>query len=240
MQQEQNHIALPRLIGTFHRQEWGGRKNDTAIPMGEVEFDATDWILDMPYEDLMAVEDDEQSSDAIGLAHVQWDGPHRVEIVDAICDFFGVNEISMITNAMQLEKRIQYPRASKPVTADPGRSFIEQVAGLSKWDTDDDEGNRVSECEAPSEGWLDSHVCLMDLIDQARTICRNSATGEGASNLPTLSQQARSTIIGALRLLQRECGLEEGDPIHDLITDEGRHQPMTLAEIDALCEAINS
>lgn len=48
--------------------------------------------------------------------------------------------------------------------------FVEQVARLRLWDWSDNDGNLVSECEEPAEGWLDSHVSLMELIESARTI----------------------------------------------------------------------
>lgn len=51
---------------------------------------------------------------------------------------------------------------------DEALQFVDQVAGLSIWDYDKNDGSTYLECEEPSEGHMDSHCCLMALIEQAR------------------------------------------------------------------------
>lgn len=87
-----------RITGTLIKQVWGGRKNDQAIEVGRVEFDATDHILLMPPEEIRALEDHDESSDAVGQAHYVWEGPTEVEITDSICRFFGVDAVAEITD----------------------------------------------------------------------------------------------------------------------------------------------
>lgn len=48
--------------------------------------------------------------------------------------------------------------------------FVQQVAGLSIWSYDQDDGSPYQECERPSEGFLDSHCTLMENIEAARRI----------------------------------------------------------------------
>lgn len=48
---------------------------------------------------------------------------------------------------------------------DEALKFVDQVANLDIWDYDD-----TNECERPSEGFLDSHCCLMGLIQDARGV----------------------------------------------------------------------
>ncbi|WP_341744733.1 hypothetical protein [Azonexus hydrophilus] len=48
--------------------------------------------------------------------------------------------------------------------------FVEQIAGLSIWDYGKNDGTPYKECEYPSDGHVDSHCCLMDLVEQARLI----------------------------------------------------------------------
>lgn len=48
--------------------------------------------------------------------------------------------------------------------------FVDQIAGLSIWDHDQNDGAPYEECEEPEEGYLDSHRCLMNLVEQARLI----------------------------------------------------------------------
>ena len=97
-----------RIIGTIIKQKWGGRKEDQAIDVGEGEFDATDAILLMDYDDLINVEDNDESSDSIGTDHIPWDGPHTVRITDSICAFFGVNAIGEITR-----ENFEYVRSAR-------------------------------------------------------------------------------------------------------------------------------
>ena len=48
--------------------------------------------------------------------------------------------------------------------------FVHQVGALSIWDYDQNDGTRYQECDEPVDGFLDSHTCLMDLIEQARNL----------------------------------------------------------------------
>lgn len=99
---------LPRVLGTFFKQVWGGRKNDLALPVGAVPFDATKAVLALPIEELRALEDHDYSTDAIGQAHIEWDGPFGVEIEDSLAKFFGVDAVSEITEQMLAAKRVLY------------------------------------------------------------------------------------------------------------------------------------
>jgi hypothetical protein len=93
-------ITNRRIEGVFTKQSWGGRKGNDPIHAGEEEFDATDYVLNLPYDEVLEIRDNRESSDTIGTAHIQWDGPHEVEIVDSICEFFGVAELGNITQEM--------------------------------------------------------------------------------------------------------------------------------------------
>lgn len=90
-------FSTRRIIGNFTKQAWGGRKGDDAIHCGEEEFDATRYVLSMPHKDVVQIRDNNDNSDSIGTAHVNWVGPHEVEIVDSICDFFGVSKVDEIS-----------------------------------------------------------------------------------------------------------------------------------------------
>jgi hypothetical protein len=89
-----------RITGVFTKQNWGGRKGNDPIHAGEEEFDATDYVLNMPYDEVLEIRDNRESSDAIGTAHIQWNGPYEVDIVDSICEFFGVGQLDDITPEM--------------------------------------------------------------------------------------------------------------------------------------------
>lgn len=90
-------FSTRRITGNFTKQAWGGRKGDDAVYCGEEEFDATRYILSMPYQDVIRIRDNNETSDNIGMAHVSWVGPHEVEIADSMCEFFGVSKLEEIS-----------------------------------------------------------------------------------------------------------------------------------------------
>lgn len=90
-------FSTRRIMGDFTKQRWGGHEGNDAISAGEVRFDATLHIMSMPYEQVIGIRDDYDTSDHIGQAHVEWAGPCRVAIVDSMCDFFGVSKLNEIS-----------------------------------------------------------------------------------------------------------------------------------------------
>jgi hypothetical protein len=93
------------IVGRFDKQRWTGPKEDRAESIGEVEFDATDYILSMPLTELRQVKDCSESSDAIGTEHVDHDGPFSVYIEQAICEFFEVQAVADITPQLRQRAR---------------------------------------------------------------------------------------------------------------------------------------
>jgi len=99
-----------RILGTFTKQVWGGRKGDDAIFVEDVEFDATDAVLRMSLDELQALEDQSESTDALGLEHVSWNGPHSVAIVDSIVDYFGDELENLTDEALRYARNRANPR----------------------------------------------------------------------------------------------------------------------------------
>ena len=63
------------------------------------------------------------------------------------------------------------PEPATPDVKNPYTLFVERVADLHIWDHDQENGNPYEELdEPPSDGYLDSHTCLMNLIETARKI----------------------------------------------------------------------
>ena len=89
----QNHTNR-RINGTFYKQAGSG-SNDL-VALDAIEFDATDMVLLMSNEEFDRVSDNDESSDAIGLAHVEHNGPFYVHIVNEMLAFFGASDFSEI------------------------------------------------------------------------------------------------------------------------------------------------
>ncbi len=93
------------IIGTFLKQAWE-QPGDRLVTLGSMTFNATDFVLSMPLEWLHELEDHQYSTDELGAEFIEHDGPFEVEIVDSICAFFGVDDLSDVDQTM-LEKQRQ-------------------------------------------------------------------------------------------------------------------------------------
>ena len=90
-------LTQRRIECDFLKQIWGGRKGDTAIEVGDETLDVTDYVLSLPYERFIAIKDNDESSDEIGRAHTDWDGPCEATLKDSILAYFGVEELGDVT-----------------------------------------------------------------------------------------------------------------------------------------------
>ena len=91
-------ITNRRIVGEFTKQQWCGRKDDLAMFVEDVEFDATDAVLTMTLEEIQMLEDGSENTDELGRGHVQHDGPCEVAVVESILAFFGVDELHKLTD----------------------------------------------------------------------------------------------------------------------------------------------
>ena len=57
-----------------------------------------------------------------------------------------------------------------PAYAEKADKFVHQVGALSIWSYDRNDGTPYQECDEPADGFVDSHTCLMGLIEQARVL----------------------------------------------------------------------
>lgn len=104
-------VSSRRIAGVFAKQVIGGAKQDRDIHVADENFDATEHVLLMPYDYFIALEDSDDTTDEVGRAHVSWDGPCYVRIVDSICEYFGVERIDQVT-----EEAFAFARKSANVT----------------------------------------------------------------------------------------------------------------------------
>lgn len=100
-----------RIEGTFDKQRWGGRKGDDAILQGTEHFDATEMVLLMNLQEVLELEDNDDSTDDIGRQCVSWDGPCSVSLTESMLLFFGVLDQDDIT-----ESHLEMARAMHPPT----------------------------------------------------------------------------------------------------------------------------
>jgi hypothetical protein len=54
-------------------------------------------VLQLEHEQIKALEDCDESTDLLGLAHIRWDGPFSVRVVGSVCEFFGIEELGELT-----------------------------------------------------------------------------------------------------------------------------------------------
>lgn len=87
-----------RIIGEFVKERWNER--DEAETVETVKFDATRVVLKRDLSLIQELQDDDRTTDAIGKECVLWTGPHTVYLTDAIIEFFEVEYLEDITQAM--------------------------------------------------------------------------------------------------------------------------------------------
>ncbi len=67
-------------------------------------------------------------------------------------------------------KAVQSALSQTMQYAEKADKFVNQVGSLSIWSYDKNDGAPYQECDEPADGFLDSHMCLMSLIEQARAM----------------------------------------------------------------------
>lgn len=85
------------IEGIFYMQEWGGAGKNQLLTVAQESFDATDIVLAMRHEELIALKNNHESSDELGKRFVPWPGPFAVDIEEPIKDYFGVSRLKDIT-----------------------------------------------------------------------------------------------------------------------------------------------
>jgi hypothetical protein len=86
---------------------------DNAISLEAVNFDATKYVLKLPLKKLQAIRDCHETSDRIGQAHVDHDGPCSVYLEDTICEFFNVTSLKEIDAELLRKARAWLKSARK-------------------------------------------------------------------------------------------------------------------------------
>jgi len=85
----QTSNQLSRIIGRFAKQYWSGPKQDQAVTIDTVPFDATYAVLSKDLDFVRSIRDNDYTSDEIGRECVDWSGPHEVYVAEAIAKCFG-------------------------------------------------------------------------------------------------------------------------------------------------------
>lgn len=99
--------STSQIRGRFDRQIWF---NDNALSLGDVNFNATGQVLALSVKDIKKLRDCHESSDRLGQANVEHDGPCSVYIEQSILDFFHLDSINEITPALLSGARAWYKR----------------------------------------------------------------------------------------------------------------------------------
>lgn len=117
-------VTNRRIIGAFYKQELRGSNGTDVFCVGIKQFDATDSVLRMGITELHSVDDYDDTSDNIGMKHVEWSGPFKVEIVDSIRAFFGVDEICDISSdALLFAQSTRRPDGREPYNMPTGANM---------------------------------------------------------------------------------------------------------------------
>lgn len=98
----------------------------------------------------------------------------------------GASELAAVIAECRRLKRLQESREHQVQARDVAdqQKLIHDIANLSIWSYDRDDGTAYAECEEPADGYEDSHTCLMQFIERARsTLPEHRSGGEDVSVL---------------------------------------------------------
>jgi hypothetical protein len=93
-----------RIVAVFQPQAW---QNDYAIDVdGRTEVDVTEQVLALPLDRIHDLGDDDyDSDDLVDVEALGHNGPFYVEVVEQVCEFFGVEDLAEVTEDMLLAAR---------------------------------------------------------------------------------------------------------------------------------------
>ena len=204
-------FSTRRIMGEFQKQMWGGHKGNDALNCGKERFDATLYILSLPYKDVVKIRDNHESSDEIGRAHVSWDGPHEVELLDSMCDFFGVAKLAQLTEdhfnfvvegrqdeireGMRVAKiHAQPPQVAEriPTPAEAARDLIISLSKLRLPGETDSDGKVHASTEGSAQAQLAALISQSRAImAQAEALARQDASAHAAGEDDMQTQSPR-------------------------------------------------
>lgn len=98
----------------------------------------------------------------------------------------GASELAAVIAECRRLKRLQESREHQVQARDLAdqQKLVRNLAALSIWSYDRDDGSAYEECEEPDDGYVDSHMCLMRFIEQARsTLPEHRSGGEDVTIL---------------------------------------------------------
>ena len=121
----------------------------------------------------------------------------------------------------------------------PERDIFDESDTEACWEYDEaerDTAGRVTlYCPTPGckQCQWQAHVVELDDDEQP------AEQGDEAKAPSTIRGAERNTVLAALRLYQGQIDTGEAEAVQDIATNGGAHAPLTVAEIDALCERLN-
>lgn len=98
-----------------------------------VDFDVTCDVLSEGWVKIKEIEDRMSSSDWLKEGNVEHDGPFEIEVVQSICEFFGVEDISEITEAAfnSVTKGVKKPKLEMKMLKVTVTVFVQVKEGVN-------------------------------------------------------------------------------------------------------------
>lgn len=103
--------VIPRVVARFQPQAWVN--GDTMDIDGDCAIDVTEEVLALDIGVIQNLEDDSCGTDGLLLGRTGHEGPHHATVKDSVQAFFGIEDLSLLTEEMLAEKRQAY--AKKPL-----------------------------------------------------------------------------------------------------------------------------
>ena len=135
-------VSNRRVIGRFTKGLSSDQLGDQVIHIHGEVFEATDQVLSLPFGNVRELEDFDTTTDQLGRMMGLEGSPCEVEIVDSICDFFGVECLRDLTEenfdfaknrrSQRLQSELAVLLATRaPFFILPGNGLLERSAYMN-------------------------------------------------------------------------------------------------------------
>ncbi|WP_186214511.1 hypothetical protein [Burkholderia gladioli] len=176
-----------RIMAVFQPQAW---INDDATDIdGREDVDVTERVLRLPLDRVHALQDYRDSTELLvdgSTVAIEHDGPFTVKAVDSICTFFGVKDLSDITEDMLVAAR----QAER-------QTFEDWVAGVEREVGSDVDGESYRRYY--NQGMSPSEAVRQDRLDDGLKEENSTGAAVAVSGTPDLSNLEAEVLLAELR-----------------------------------------
>lgn len=230
---------MDAIIATFKPQYEEGRYVYTKDEDEYEYFDVTLKVLSSGINNIHAITDDSDESDNLVDGMSTHSGPFKVEIEESLCEYFGVDYLEDITQAMVDEKITEYDSRQYKLFNVEVTRYIKETVMVQVSARSSDDAHRLAINDLDGKKWTrldgDDKLITQTLEEKFLFACRHgsiadikqavemgvdihckNSRGRGAVN-GTNSEQVRDFLVSLFEKDALNKDIDEEDPLIRLL-----------------------